>query len=62
MPRNENIIPPSVPCAAATTTLPFTVARITVVNLLNRCRLCSMLSGIACLIDGKSSAVAQQEK
>src|ERR1044072_4484058 len=34
IPRNQNISPPSDPCTNATTTLPLTVALITVVNLL----------------------------
>ncbi|MCY1216429.1 hypothetical protein D9M72_283020 [compost metagenome] len=35
-PRNQKASPPMVPCAMATATLPFTVARITVVNLFSR--------------------------
>src|SRR3546814_1807353 len=50
MPRNQNIRPPSVPCVAATTMLPLTVARTTVANLRNRCCLCSSLRGIKCLL------------
>ena len=47
MPSTQNARPPSAPCTIATTTLPFTVARMTVVNLPNSCRLSSSFSGIA---------------
>src|SRR3569832_2358684 len=42
-PRIQNITPPSAPCVAATTMLPLTVARITVMNLSSNCRLCTLL-------------------
>ncbi|MNT26026.1 hypothetical protein D3C72_1615770 [compost metagenome] len=45
--RMEKMMPPSAPCAAATATLPLTVARTTVVNLRNRCCLCVSPNGTA---------------
>ncbi len=45
--RNQKASPPSAPWIAATSRLPFTVARITVVNLLTRSCFCACASGIA---------------
>jgi hypothetical protein len=47
MPRSQKMNPPSAPCSTATTRLPLTVARMTVVNLSNRAWRCSARNGTA---------------
>ena len=63
MPRNQKIRPPSAPCSTATTILPLTVARMTVVNLLKMIALDVGLHRNR-LPDapGQGGAVAQEEK
>ncbi len=60
--RIEKMMPPSAPCAAATATLPLTVARTTVVNLRSRCCLCVSLSGMARLSRADSCGPSRNRK
>ena len=61
-PRTQNASPPSAPCAAATRTLPLTVARITVVKRASRRALAGDESGIASRTPRATSTPSRSRK
>jgi hypothetical protein len=56
------MMPPNMPCRAATRRVPLNMARMTMANLINRARFCSVCNGIASLRRWESWLPSRKKK